>query len=74
MDCIENVMHGVKCSSTQKFSDTLQRLGWGKSLKSIVIHLLPTKNNKINIYHSDAQNNGSYTGSYKRFLIHYGLC
>ena len=46
----------------------------GKFLKRIIINLPPTKDNEINIFLTDVQNHVSYTGSYKRFLIHFGLC
>ena len=45
-----------------------------KFLKRIVINLPSTKDNEINVFHSDVKNHVPYTGPYKRFLIHYGLC
>ena len=55
MERIENVMHRVKGSSTggtQKFSETLRRMG-RKILKCFAINLPPTKDNEINIFISD---------------------
>ena len=48
--------------------------GQGKFLKHMVTNLPPAKDTEIKIFHSDVQNHVSYTGSYKRFLLHYGLC
>ena len=75
MKRIETVMHGAKGSFTGKHkSFPIYYVVWRGFLKRIVINLPPTKDNEINIFHSDVQNHVSYTGSYKRFLIHYGLC
>ena len=68
-------MYGVKSSSREVHKSFPIHFGvWRKFLKRIVINLSPTKDNEINIFHSDVQNLISYTGSYKRFLIHFGLC
>ena len=45
-----------------------------KFLKRIVINLPSTKDNEINVFHSDVKNHVPYTGPHKRFLIYYGLC
>ena len=75
MKRIENVMYGVKCSFTEAHKSFPIHYGvWGGGfLKRIVINLPPTKDNEINMFHSDVQKNVSYTRSHKRFLIYYGL-
>ena len=45
-----------------------------KFLKRIVINLPSTKDNEINVFHSNVKNHVPYTGPHKRFLIYYGLC
>ena len=63
MKRIENVMYGVKGSSTEVHKSFPKHCGvWGRFLKRIVINLPPTKDNEINIFHSDAQNHVSYVG------------
>ena len=44
-----------------------------KFLKRILAYSSCTKHNEINICHSDVQKNVPHTGSYKRFLVYYGL-
>ena len=58
MKHIENVMHGVKSSSTESHKSFPIQYGvWGeKFLKCIAINSLPTNNNEIYILHSDVQN------------------
>ena len=65
MKRIENVMYGVKGSFTGAHKSFPIHYGvWegGGFLKCIVINLSPTKDNKINIFHSDIQKHVSYTG------------
>ena len=45
-----------------------------KILKRIVRNLPCTKDNEINVFHSDVKIHAPYTGPHKRFLIYYGLC
>ena len=79
MKRIENVMYGVTGSSREAHKSLpiyygVQVWGGGFLKRIVVINLTPTKDNEINTFHSDVQNHVSYTESYKRFLIFYGLC
>ena len=68
-------MYGVKDSSTEAHKSFPIHCGeWEREfLKHIVLNLPPTKGIEIKIFHSDVQNHVSHTGSYKSFLIYYGL-
>ena len=76
MERIENVIYGVKGSSTKapKTFPIHYGVRGGNFLMRIEINLSPTNDTEINIFHSDVQNRVSYAGSHKRFLIYYGLC
>ena len=58
MKRIENIMNGAKGSSRETHKNYPIHYGvWGGIfLKRIITNLPPTKNNKINIFHSDLQN------------------
>ena len=73
---IENGAGGTNGSPTEAHKSFPLHYGvWGGGfLKRILINLPPTKDNEINMFHLDVQNHVSYIGSYKRFLIYYGLC
>ena len=45
-----------------------------KFLKCIVINLPSTKDDEINVFHSDVKIHVPYTGPHKKFLIYYRLC
>ena len=88
MECIEKVMHGVKCSSTEAHKSFLNNYGvWVEEfLKSIVINLYHAKDNVMNIFHSEiltcfmkliyfiVQNHVSYTESHKTRLTRVKKC
>ena len=57
----------------QKFSKILRSKGGGVIKKRILYYLYCTKYDEINISHSVVQKYATYTGSYKIFLIYYGL-
>ena len=70
MDYIKNDMHKAKGSFTETHkSFPIYFDIWEGSFWNLLQHIYIT----LNIFHSVVQKHVSYTGSHKRFLIHYGL-